>query len=140
MLDPPPPNRLAIPAMSPPSPAMLLSPLLSGLDAPPETVCFTRLPQTLPDCEAVVLVLEGDPNLRSVGTVFALNDEVRVSGELGAFAAFSLSGCEEVSRLDGVKNFSMLSPFIFGLGSRPNLPDKLLLRFATFILHSPRLL
>jgi hypothetical protein len=140
VLPPPPPNRLAITEIKPPSPAMLLSPPLKALETPPDTVCFSKLPQTLLDCdEVVVLVLDGEPNLIPDGTTFAVSDEVRVSCALGGLTVFSLPACKVVSTLAGVSSLSMLCPFIFGAVSRLNLPDKLLLRFATLFLHSPRL-
>ena len=140
MVLPPPPNRLAIPEINPPSPAMLLSPPPKALETPPDTVCFNKLPHTLPDCDAVVVLLfDGEPKLIPVGTTFAVNDEARVSVAVGGLTVFSVLACNDVSTLWGVSSFSTLCPSILGTVNRLNLPDKLLLRFATLFLHSPRL-
>ena len=135
----PPPNRLAMPEIKPPKPAMLPSPPVNTLETPPDAVCLSRFPHILPDCEVVVLLLDGDPNFMPVGTVFAVSEDARVSEVAGALSTLSLPGCEGVTNVDGVKSLCMLWPSTFAPASRLNLPDMLLLRFATLSLRSPRL-
>lgn len=137
MLLPAPPKRLAIPEISPPRPAILPSPPLSALEMPPDAVCLSTLLQTLLGCELVLLLLDGDPKLIPVGTAFAVSDEFRISDGAEGFTVSSVPGCESASKLEGVNRRSMLCPSTLGLASRLNLPDKLLLRFATLFLHSP---
>jgi len=58
-----PPKRLVISEMSPPSPAILLSPPLNTLASPPEAVCDSTLFQAFPlDDEVGVVLLDGLPN------------------------------------------------------------------------------
>lgn len=93
MLLPPPPKRLAIPEISPPSPVMVLRPPLSALATPPDAVCFSKLLHSLSDCEVAVLLLEGEPKLIPVGTVFAFIADIRVSPELDGLTVFSVPPC-----------------------------------------------
>lgn len=136
----PPPKRLAIPAMSPPSPAILPSPPpLNVLATPPEAVCLRRLAHSLPLCAEVVALLDGDPKLMPVGRVFEFMPEIFVSPALLGLIVFSAAPCGCVITLVGASSLLRLCPFIFWLPSCVKRPDKLFLLFATLYLHLPRL-
>ena len=135
---PPPPKRLAIPEMSPPSPAMLPKPPLNALATPPEAVCLSKLANTLLDCWLLVLLFDGDPNLMPLGTVLALNEEDLVSPRLGSFVLCELLGCAGLTILVGDSRVLAFCPFIFKRDSWPNRPDKLFFRLLTSFLHFPR--
>jgi hypothetical protein len=89
----PPPKRLAIPEIKPPKPAMLLNPPLKALAIPPDAVFVSKLAHSLPDCEVLGRLLEGDPKLMPVAAVFAPIADVLVSPELGGLMVFSVLLC-----------------------------------------------
>jgi hypothetical protein len=112
-----PPNRLAIPEISPPSPTMLPNPLLNALATPPDAVFVSKLVHSLPGCDVPALLLEGDPNLITVGTVFAPIEDVRVSPGLVGLMVFSATACGRVMTLVGANSLLMLWPSIFWLAN-----------------------
>jgi len=108
VLDPPPPKRLAIPEIRPPRPAMLLNPPPRRLATPPDAVFVSKLAHSLPDCEVLVLVLEGDPKLMPVGPVFAFKPVAFVSPEAVGLMVFSVLLCGCVMMLVGANNLLTL--------------------------------
>jgi hypothetical protein len=95
------------------------------LAIPPDAVCFSKLVHSLPDCEAEVVLLEGDPNLMLVDLPVLPTDNNRASVERLGLGVFSVEPVTGLIKVFGGRNFGG--------------PDKLFFDFATLILQFPRL-
>ncbi len=131
----PPPNKLAIPENSPPSPAMLLSPPVRALDIPPEAVCFIRLVNMLELLVVAVREFDGRPKLIGTAVSFPVRDGVRMSLKEGGLLILLEVLEEEPDSTVALSDLEKLRPSTFGVPIPVTRPARPFLLFAIFNLQ-----